>query len=113
MGNVGRLRRSLLRLKTGACAVKLRARFRLYKIHNLWQLVIERNDAPVPELLVSVARRVAQATILRVHLHGLLITCNRDLRTCRWAARRRITLKCEERLLCVRGPHPVCGPGKL
>jgi hypothetical protein len=70
MGNVDRLRRSLLRLKTGACVVKLRARFHLYKIHNLWQLVIERNVDPVPEPLVSVARRVAQANILRVHLHG-------------------------------------------
>jgi hypothetical protein len=55
MGNVDRLRCSLLRLKRGACVVKFHAKFSDYKIHILWQLVIERNDEPVPDLVVLAA----------------------------------------------------------
>ena len=42
----------------------------------------------------------------------LLITCNRDLCTCR-ARPGAVSPNCEERLLCLRRPHPVCEPGKL
>ena len=53
MGNVDRLRRALLRLKRGACEAKSRAKIPAYKIHILWQLVTERNDEPVPDMVVS------------------------------------------------------------
>jgi hypothetical protein len=46
---------ALWRLKTGACVVKLGARIHLYKIHNLWQLVIERHEEPLPDQLAWVA----------------------------------------------------------
>jgi hypothetical protein len=53
MGNVDLLRRALLRLKRGACEAKSRAKIPAYKIHILWQLVTERNDEPVPDMVVS------------------------------------------------------------